>query len=197
MQTSTELSNIATALCKAQGELRDIEKNKHGYGYKYATLESILNMARPVLLKNGLAIIQSHGNDGDLITVTTRILHTSGEWLEDTGGVPFQLLKGMNNAQSVGSAITYERRYQICSFLNITSDEDIDGKPDVMQQKGKNEEKPQQETISGYLQSKGLNAKNSKQFCLKYNIKSAEDAQKALQDKAGLNALIDGFERLP
>ena len=91
MKSSNNLSSIAEALANAQGEAKDIQKNKQGYGYKYATLESILSMLRPILAKHGLSIIQSHGIENNIITVTTRIMHKSGEWLEDTGGVEFQV----------------------------------------------------------------------------------------------------------
>lgn len=193
MKSSESLSNIAKALVLAQGEAKDIQKNKQGYGYKYATLESILSMLRPILVKNGLSIIQSHGNNESEITVTTRILHESGEWLEDTGGVEFQLLKGMNNAQSVGSAITYLRRYQISAFMNITSDEDVDGEVDVGQAK-KNTQSPSEnkQTLGGYLTKKGI--KDQKGFMLAYKITNAEQAQELLRDVGSLDAMVEEFK---
>lgn len=193
MKSSESLSNIAKALVLAQGEAKDIQKNKQGYGYKYATLESILSMLRPILVKNGLSIIQSHGNNESEITVTTRILHESGEWLEDTGGVEFQLLKGMNNAQSVGSAITYLRRYQISAFMNITSDEDVDGEIDVGQAK-KNTQQPAETkpTLGAYLTKKGI--KDKKGFMLVYKITNADQAQELLKDVGSLDAMVEEFK---
>lgn len=193
MKSSESLSNIAKALVLAQGEAKDIQKNKQGYGYKYATLESILSMLRPILVKNGLSIIQSHGNNESEITVTTRILHESGEWLEDTGGVEFQLLKGMNNAQSVGSAITYLRRYQISAFMNITSDEDVDGEVDVGQAK-KNTQPPAETkpTLGAYLTKKGI--KDQKGFMLVYKITNADQAQELLKDVGSLDAMVEEFK---
>ena len=192
MKSSNNLSSIAEALATAQGECKDIQKNKQGYGYKYATLESILSMLRPILAKNKLSIIQSHGIENNIITVTTRIMHASGEWLEDTGGVEFQVLKGMNNSQSVGSAITYLRRYQISAFMNITSDEDVDGEADVAQTK-KNTQAPaeQKPTLGGYLTKKGI--KDQKGFMLSYKISGAEQAQELLKDIGALDAMIEEF----
>jgi|LSQX01.1.fsa_nt_gb predicted regulator of amino acid metabolism with ACT domain len=197
MRTSEELNELSAALVTAQGELKDITKNKQGYGYMYATLESILAVTRPILAKNGLAVVQSHGNDANLITVTTRIIHKSGQWLEDTGGVDYQVLRNMNNAQSVGSAITYLRRYQISSFLNITSDEDVDGEPEKRQQRQGNSEKPTEETLSNYLASKGINAKNAKVFCKQNGIISAKIAKDWLDDKTTLNEAIASFVKVP
>jgi len=193
MKTSNELGNIAKALAAAQGQMSDVQKNKQGYGYKYATLESILSMARPVLAKNKLSILQSHGNSDTMITVTTRIMHESGEWIEDTGGVEFQQLKGMNNAQAVGSAITYLRRYQLSAMLNITSDEDLDAKVEARQTPKNNNQAPAQkvETLNDYLKKKGV--KDIKGFCLKFGIKNKETADKLLSDKAGLDQCISDF----
>lgn len=193
MKSSESLSNLATALSKAQGEAKDIVKGKQGYGYKYATLESILSMLRPILSSNGLSVIQSNGNEGNLITVTTRLMHSSGEWLEDSGGVEFQLLKGMNNAQSVGSAISYLRRYQISAFMNITSDEDVDGEVDVGQAK-KNTQSPSEnkQTLGGYLTKKGI--KDQKGFMLAYKITNAEQAQELLRDVGSLDAMVEEFK---
>ena len=193
MKSSESLSNLATALSKAQGEAKDIVKGKQGYGYKYATLESILSMLRPILASNGLSVIQSNGNEGNIITVTTRLMHSSGEWLEDSGGVEFQLLKGMNNAQSVGSAISYLRRYQISAFMNITSDEDVDGEVDVGQAK-KNTQPPSEnkQTLGGYLTKKGI--KDQKGFMLAYKITNAEQAQELLKDVGSLDAMVEEFK---
>jgi len=193
MKSSNSLSTIAEALANAQGECKDIQKNKQGYGYKYATLESILSMLRPILAKHKLSVIQSHGIENNIITVTTRLMHASGEWLEDTGGVEFQVLKGMNNAQSVGSAITYLRRYQISAFMNITSDEDVDGEIDVAQAK-KNTAQPaeQKPTLDAYLTKKSI--KDKKGFMLTYEIKSAEQAQELLKDVGALDEMVEEFK---
>lgn len=193
MKSSNSLSTIAEALANAQGECKDIVKGKQGYGYKYATLESILSMLRPILAKHKLSVLQSHGNEENRITVTTRLMHSSGEWLEDTGGVEFQLLKGMNNAQSVGSAITYLRRYQISAFMNITSDEDVDGEIDPAQAK-KNATPPTENkpTLDAYLTKKGI--KDKKGFMLAYEIKSAEQAQTLLADIGSLDAMVEQFK---
>lgn len=196
MKTSNELASIAKALNKAQGESKDLQKDKQGYGYKYAKLESILSMLRPIIVKHGLSVIQTNGNDGNLITVTTRILHESGEWIEDTGGVEYQPLNKMNNAQSVGSIITYLRRYQISSFFNITSDEDVDGKEDAKQTKKPNNQQPQKPmSLNEYLKIK--NVKDKKSFTLKYGINSTEAAKKLMSDRAKVDELIKEFLNNP
>jgi len=59
------------------------------------------------------------------------LVHTSGEYFSDELDLPGEA-KGKDgimkfNAQTIGIAITYGRRYQISPFLGIASEEDTDG----------------------------------------------------------------------
>ena len=65
--------------------------------------------------------------DESLVGVQTLYMHTeSGEWITSTIKSPIAEAKGMNMYQSIGSAITYFRRYSLSAFVGIASDEDID-----------------------------------------------------------------------
>jgi hypothetical protein len=55
-----------------------------------------------------------------VVSVVTRILHASGQWMED--GVSTMLPTG--DPQSVGSAITYLRRYALQSVAGVAADDD-------------------------------------------------------------------------
>lgn len=92
------------------------------YTYSYASLPDILEKVRPVLLSYGLSIAQSVTFDTG-VQVETRIYHVGGH-VEVFGplGIP-----GGGNAQAIGSAITYARRYALCAALGIAPDEDDDG----------------------------------------------------------------------
>lgn len=92
------------------------------YG-KYATLPACLETARSTLAQHNLGVVQITLIDPDRLV--TRIVHSSGEYLED-GGVPL-LCENNNNPQKMGSAITYARRYGLCSLLGICGEEDDDG----------------------------------------------------------------------
>ena len=92
------------------------------YG-KYATLPACLETARATLAQHNLCVVQITLIDPDRLV--TRIVHSSGEFLED-GGVPL-LCENNNNPQKMGSAITYARRYGLCSLLGICGEEDDDG----------------------------------------------------------------------
>ncbi len=115
---------IAPALVAAQSEFPSIPKNAQGYGYKYATLDDILTIVKPVLHKNGLVITQLLEQDG----IRTMLLHDSGEYIESWAELPpLSQNKNMNAAQAAGAAITYMRRYGISALLNLSVDEDTDG----------------------------------------------------------------------
>ena len=125
---------IASALVAAQSEFPSIPKNAQGYGYKYATLDDILTIVKPILHKNGLAITQLLEQDG----IRTMLLHDSGEYIESWAQLPpLSQGKNMNAAQAAGAAITYMRRYGISALLNLSVDEDTDG---TVKQKSSNRE---------------------------------------------------------
>jgi len=126
MKTSNSIENISKALVATQKEIKDVAKTEKGFGYKYAPLDQVLKMARPILTKHGLSVIQSQTIKEGEVEVVTRIIHQSGEWIEVTASAPFEKLKGMNAYQSAGSAITYLRRYSLSAALGISSDEDTD-----------------------------------------------------------------------
>ena len=126
MRTSESISDLATALAAAQSELEDAGKDKSGYGYSYADLAQVLQLGRPVLSKHGLSVVQIPHNEDGGIALTTRLMHKSGEWLEDTLIMPAEKGKGRSTAQDIGTIITYSRRYMYTAMVGITQ-EDQDG----------------------------------------------------------------------
>ena len=130
MKTSESLCGIAAALSKAQGEMpaapKDAE-NSH-LRNKYATLGSIITTAAPILARHGLSFVQMPSEaEGGFMALTTRILHSSGEWIEGTmqAAVPPSKL---SEVQAAGSVISYLRRYALASALGIvTGDDDGNG----------------------------------------------------------------------
>ena len=151
MKTSSEIKNVAVAMAKVTAEIQNPLKNQNGYGYKYATLDSILEKVRPILAKNGLSILQSQEIQESSVVVTTLLMHTSGEWIETRAEAPFTTLKGMNDYQSLGAGSTYLRRYAISSLLNIASEEDTDAvsKQDNYSKPQNNPQQPNSQQNSG------------------------------------------------
>lgn len=128
MNKSESIKNIAKALSDFQAEVKNPANTADNpfFKSKYAPLPEILNEARPLLAKHGLAIIQSPSGNGQDISITTLLMHTSGEWIE-TDVLTAKADKA--TAQGAGSAITYIRRYSLSAVLGISSEDDNDGNP--------------------------------------------------------------------
>lgn len=124
MKKSESTIELAKALAKFQSEIKDPSKSgKANYG-KYVTLDELLESIRPVLSQNGLSFLQFPGGDGQSITITTVLLHSSGEWIESE---PFTLKSQKVDPQGAGSAVTYGRRYSLSAILGVAWDTDDDG----------------------------------------------------------------------
>jgi hypothetical protein len=129
MKTSDSIVRIAPAFVAALGAVRDVVKDtKNDFGgYKYATLDAVTAMARPVLAANGLAVTQEVTESEHAVRIATRIWHVSGEWIEsDPLPLAIEDRKGMTHAQAIGSTITYGRRYALQAMLGITAEADDD-----------------------------------------------------------------------
>src|SRR5690349_6289254 len=123
---SDQINEIASALAKAQGEMKPAvfnKKNPH-FGQRYADFTGCMDACRAPLSTNGLAVSQlpTFTNDGKFV-LNTLLLHSSGQWM----ACEFPLnSKTPDNIQSLGSAMSYAKRYSLCGMLGIVADEDID-----------------------------------------------------------------------
>lgn len=126
---SEKLDLLATALAKAQAEMPAVPMNAVNpfLKNKYADLAEMIRVASPVLAKHGLSISQQPVSMEGQVGVTTTLLHTSGQWIEDTISLPLGDEKGKSLAQVAGSIITYLRRYSYGAIVGLATDEDTDG----------------------------------------------------------------------
>lgn len=117
---------MSKALSSFQGEIKNPTNTADNpfYKSKYSPLHEILNEIRPVMAKYGLSVIQSPGGNGKDISITTMLLHSSGEWIKFS---PLIITAEKTTPQGAGSAITYGRRYTISALLGISSENDDDG----------------------------------------------------------------------
>lgn len=126
MRTSDAIDKLAAALSAVQAAIRPAIKdaNNPAFNSKYADLSAVFDAVRPALAAQGLSVVQmpEHSDDA-LLHLTTRILHSSGQWIEGTASIPV----GKVNAHGYGSAITYLRRYSLSAALGVVADEDDDG----------------------------------------------------------------------
>ena len=118
------MKNLLKALAEFQQSVPVIHKGTQGYGYSYANLATIFEIINPILKANKLGFTQLVGDNN----IKTIIFHyESGEQLETTTTIPQGTnLKGMNDFQTLGSAITYIRRYALSSALGLITDKDTD-----------------------------------------------------------------------
>ena len=132
MKTSEKVDLLFKAQVAMQAEMKNIAKDSKGYGYNYTSLEKLIEHVRPVLAKHKLGFIQTNTSkeSGD-VGVTTRLIHESGQWVEDTMTAPLYKLAKMNEYQVAGSVITYFRRYALASIIGVASDEDMDAQGEV------------------------------------------------------------------
>lgn len=122
MERSEKINSLSKALFIFHGEMGKIAKTSSNpfFKSKYADLPTILDAISEPLQKAGLVIISIPDGEG----LTSILLHSeSGEYISATA-----IMKPIkNDPQSIGSAITYQRRYSIGSILNLNIDEDDDG----------------------------------------------------------------------
>jgi hypothetical protein len=128
MRTSETTKNIMTALIEVLPEIKNLYPEAKGYGYDYIPLQAVIDEIKGKLANYRLGVIQLPvSNDASSIGVCTRIIHDSGEWIEETFYSAPTTMKGTNNTQQIGAAITYLRRYALISLCGITGDTDTDG----------------------------------------------------------------------
>lgn len=123
MKTSETLKEIAVALRDAQVDTKFAIKDSTNPHFKsrYADLSSVIVAVKDSLNLNGIVFIQTPTESAPgTLALTTRLLHSSGEWIEDTAVCPLQ----KNDPQGYGSALTYLRRYSLAAITGLYQDDD-------------------------------------------------------------------------
>ncbi len=170
MQKSESIAELAKHLAMFQAEVTNPANTADNpfYKSKYAPLNEILNLVRPILTRYGLSVIQVPSGDGENISISTVLLHESGEWIEFP---PLVLKADKVTAQGAGSAITYGRRYALSAILGISSEDDDDGNH-----------------ASGQNQQSQKQHSNNKQK----QPENQQNQQQAPQQKANQNLICSG-----
>lgn len=175
MQSAT-IGKLTEALSKFQGSVQQPKLNKSvkvrtkeggSYTFQYADLGACVAAAAPKLQENGLAVFQTIQGQ---VLVTT-LSHTSGEYVNSQMPLNQQTLFS-TSFQSIGSMITYMKRYAYCAILGLVADDDDDGNAAVgnsvqYNSKGQQAQQTQQQqkpVVTGAVLKKaieGANAENS------------------------------------
>lgn len=129
MNTSSEISELAAALAKAQAQFKAVKTDSNArittkagavYEYSYASLAAVLDAIRDALAANGLSVVQSPETANGAVTVTTYILHSSGEWLSGQLSYPY----ADADIKALGAIISYLRRYSLVAMLGLAWEDD-------------------------------------------------------------------------
>src|SRR5574343_581531 len=122
MNTDKATPELFAALANAQMEMENATKgsiNPH-FRSKYADLAEVLNTIRPVFAKHGLSLIQSTAFDGAMVHVHSVLAHASGGMVSSTASC----IPAKTDAQGVGAATTYLRRYSAAVMGGIAQEDD-------------------------------------------------------------------------
>lgn len=133
---SEQINELVAALVKAQiamGKAPLVRNKKvsvlsrrsgETYEFEYADLDALIKHVREPLTTNGLWFTQTLSrDDGGIFRVMTTLMHTSGQFISSMS--PVLVRDGAGN-QDFGSALTYQKRYQLAAILGIASDTDDD-----------------------------------------------------------------------
>ena len=114
---SDKIDKLAAALSKAQSEMKGAEKKSINpfFNSGYADLHTVIESSFPHLTKYGLCVIQGNESNPGEFFVTTMLLHESGQWIKSKLKMPIEKV----TAQSIGSTITYGRRYGLSAITGI------------------------------------------------------------------------------
>ncbi len=123
MEKSETIGKLAEALAKAQGAIEGAIKdstNPH-FRSKYADLAAVWDACRKPLSDNGLAVVQIPcGENPDVVTIETLLTHASGEWVKSR----LTMRPVKSDPQSIGSCITYARRYSLMAMVGVAPEDD-------------------------------------------------------------------------
>lgn len=122
MNRSEQINELAAAMAKAQGSIEGAVKDKNNPAFrsKYADLGAVWDAVREPLAKNGLSVVQFPHRVENGVEVETILMHSSGQWISSTLGMPVS--KG--DAHGLGSAITYARRFSLSAFCGVAPVDD-------------------------------------------------------------------------
>ena len=122
MEKSPTIGALAAALAKAQKHIKGALKDSTNPFYKssYADLASVQDAIRDPLSDNELAVVQGASSEAARVTVTTLIAHSSGEWISSS----LSATAKDESPQSLGSCVSYLRRYGISSLVGVAQVDD-------------------------------------------------------------------------
>ena len=190
------MGELEKALVEVQKTITNAPTNSENpfFKSKYTDLATAINHCRPKLAEHGLAIIQTFDGTAENPIIVTRLLHTSGEFIE--GRLAMKPVKA--DPQSIGSLLTYGRRYSYLAMVGIAPEDD-DANSAMPEKKTAKKEEPkkpegpeawstaQRGKLWALCQEHMMNEAEAKEFIEKYVPN---------KDKAAASSLIEYFEQV-
>lgn len=193
MRTSDETNKIYPAFIKAQKEMGKLAKDSENpyFKSKYASLEAVLDVVKPIFLANDIAICQGSGTNGANgntgINVITRLIHDSGQWIETDCPIPLS----KQDAQAAGSASSYGRRYSLKGLASLAEEDDdgsgaseTDPKRDRSDDSMKELTPSQLKEVNHLLETLGATPENIQATCRKYSGDRTEATEALMKSEA-------------
>lgn len=118
------MTDAIKAFIKAQSEMGAALKSAKNPFFKsnYADLSAVQSAVYPPFHANGFAIVQTGGADEHGQYIETRFIHQAAAPDMFTSRVYLAFKSG--DMQSLGSAITYARRYGLCAVSGVPLEDD-------------------------------------------------------------------------
>lgn len=128
---SAKVGDLMVAMAKAQGEYDRAVKDSNNpyYGSRYADLASITGAVRGAFSKHGIAIVQTVTADLERQTAgATTYLYFGEQWISTSCELPAvgksKDGKDRFDAQTIGAAQTYARRYTLAPLASVAPEDD-------------------------------------------------------------------------
>jgi hypothetical protein len=114
---SAELGKLLEALARAQAIMQGAIQDSSNPFFKstYADLTSVWEACRDPLTKNGLSVIQTTQIINGQNCLVSILGHLSGQWIKSV----LEIKPSKPDIQSLGSAITYCRRYALSALVGV------------------------------------------------------------------------------
>jgi hypothetical protein len=139
---SDVIAELAKALCKMQSQMEVAKRASENPFFKssYADLASVWKAIQKPMTDNGLCFTQRVWRDGELVIVTTDLMHTSGEYMRSDVALKIPVMmnkegKFYEDPQKLGSIVTYLRRYALAAIVGLAvegEDDDAEGASSTM-----------------------------------------------------------------
>lgn len=180
MKSSENIEKLATALCNAQANMGGAVKATGNpfFKSKYANLSDVMQVVKTPFAENGLSYVQFPVSTENSVGVTTRLMHTSGQWLEQE----FLLPMVKRDPQAGGSCITYARRYGLAAMAGIPQ---VDDDAEAAMLRGGDITRPitdaQAQTIKKLLEA---TKSDVDKFCKAFSCSTVDQMQTQFFDRA-------------